>query len=108
MKKTMLILSALAAFTVPMAATAEDWYVVRNSDNKCAKDVGPANFIKIMQDLKQPYRADDTVRNGKIVKTVVIDSEAGIAITYYRGQQECLFAQQQRQAQQNRELDKYR
>lgn len=98
----------IVVLAMPTMALAEDWYVIRNSDNKCAKDKGPAHYIKIMQDLKLPYRADDTQRNGKIVKTVVTDRDAGIAITYYRGKQECLMTQQEKQAQQNRELDKYR
>lgn len=108
MVRMILVGIMVAVLATPVVSSADDWYVIKNSDNKCAKDKGPAHFIKIMQDLKRPYRASDTVRDGKIVKTVVIDRSDGIAITYYRGRQECIMTQQDKQAQQNRELDKYR
>lgn len=108
MRRNFLAGLVAVALVTPVVANANDWYVIENSNNKCVKDKGPAHYIKIMQDLKLPYRADDTVRDGKIVKTVVRDRDAGITVTYYSGKHECLMAQENKFSRQNRELDKYR
>jgi hypothetical protein len=109
MSKGICIGLALMGLVASCPSYAGDWYVIQNMDNKCAKEEGgPAEFIRTLQELKAPYRTTDTTRAGKVVKTVVIDKDASIAVTFYRSNGECLAAQREKKSRQIRELEKYR
>lgn len=88
-----------------------DWYAIQNGTGKCIKDEGPAEMMKNLKTLGQPYQVKEDVVEGNRpmqVRLILNDGFESGQIIYYRGESRCQAAANQKQQSTDAELNRYK
>lgn len=88
-----------------------DWYVIQNITDKCVPDEGPAEMIKNLKTLGQPYQVvEDIVEGDKPmqVRLLLNDGVESGQIVYYRGKSRCEAQVLKKKQANDAELERYK
>ena len=88
-----------------------DWYVIENHSGKCKPDEGPADMIKSLKTLGQPYEIKEDVVEGNRPMQVSLFLSDGVEsgqMVYYRGKARCQAQADKRKQSTDSELNRYK
>jgi hypothetical protein len=104
--------AAPAQETIPLTDdVGGDWYVISNYTGECKPDEGPADMIKNLKTLGQPYQIKEDVVEGNRpmqVRLLLNDGFESGQIIYYRGEARCKAAASAKQQAVDAELNRYK
>lgn len=88
-----------------------DWFVIENHSGKCKPDEGPADMIKSLKTLGQPYKIKEDVVEGNRPMQVSLFLSDGVEsgqMVYYRGKARCQAQADKKNQSTNSELNRYK
>ncbi|MBW4056711.1 MAG: hypothetical protein HIU83_15185 [Proteobacteria bacterium] len=101
--------------TAASSAVSDDkggnWFVIENITGKCKPDEGPADMIKSLKTLGQPYEVKEDVVDGDKpmqVRLLLNDGVESGKIVYYRGKTLCQAQADKKKESTESELDRYK